>query len=562
MMASTNDEFTDDQLRRLLEIGRALVSELDLETLLARVLEVARDLTGARYAALGVLDDEKRELGRFVTLGIEDETRARIGPLPRGRGVLGELIRHPKPLRLADVNIHPRSFGFPPNHPPMSTFLGVPVLIHDEAWGNLYLTEKQGGAQFDEQDERLAIVLAEWASVAFQNARLYDRLERRSVELERAVRGLEASTDMARAVPAAIPFERLAELVVKRGRDLIDAKMVLLLLQDGEDLLVSASSGDGPGRLVGHRVPVDEPLMVQALGARGAYRFGRRELGSFDVDRLGIAASWLLVAPLEFRDQPRGLLAALDRMDGAEFATDDEVLFESFAASAATTLAMARTVESEKLQLSIEASEQERRRWARELHDETLQELGGLRFMLEAAGRSEDPDKVRTAAARAAEHADRAIVNLEGLITELRPASLDALGIGPAIAALVDRLSSTFEGEIDARLELSYDRGESETRLSPELEATLYRIVQEGLNNAVRHAGASLIELRVTEGDGRIEVSISDDGRGFDPGSVGRGFGLVGMRERISLASGSLQIDSKPGVGSRITAELPIERVV
>lgn len=558
-MAVRNGEFTEDQLQRLLEIGRALVSEFDLETLLGRVLDAARDLTGARYAALGVLDEEKSALRRFVTVGIDEETRTLIGPLPRGRGVLGELIRHPNPLRLADVNSHPRSFGFPPHHPPMRTFLGAPVMIQEEAWGNLYLTEKEGGAQFDEQDERLVIVLAEWASVAIQNARLYDRLERRQGELERAVRGLEASADMARAVPASIPFERLTELVVKRGRDLIDAKVVLLLLRDGDDLVVSTSSGGDPARLTGRRVPADEPLLARVLGSRGPHRFGRRELAGF-VGPLGFAASCLLAAPLEFRDRARGLLAALDRMDGAEFAAEDEVLFGSFAASAATTLAMARTVEADRLQLSIEASEQERRRWARELHDETLQELGGLRFMLGAAARSDDRDQAMTAVDRAIEHADRAIVNLEGLITELRPASLDALGIGPAIDALVERLSSNFEVEIDAHLELSHDQGRSATRLAPELEATLYRIVQEALNNAVRHAGASRVELRVTERDSTIAVTVADDGRGFDPGAVKRGFGLVGMRERVSLANGALEIDSEPGAGSRISAQLPVAR--
>jgi signal transduction histidine kinase len=247
-------------------------------------------------------------------------------------------------------------------------------------------------------------------------------------------------------------------------------------------------------------------------------------------------------------------------MDGAEFAAEDEVLFGSFAASAATTLAMARTVEADRLQLSIEASEQERRRWARELHDETLQELGGLRFMLEAAARSDDRDQATTAVDRAIEHADRAIVNLEGLITELRPASLDALGIGPAIDALIERLSSNFEVEIDAHLELSHEGGRSATRLAPELEATLYRIVQEALNNAVRHAGASRVELRVTERDSTIAVTVADDGRGFDPGAVKRGFGLVGMRERVSLANGALEIDSEPGAGSRISAQLPVAR--
>ena len=559
-MALKAHDFTDDQLRRLLEIGRALVSEHDTEVLLAQVLDVARELTGAKYAALGVLDERKSALKRFITLGIDDETRDRIGTLPRGRGVLGELISHPQALRLADVEKHPRSFGFPPGHPPMHSFLGVPILIRGEAWGNLYLTEKADGGDFSEEDERVTIVLSEWASVAIQNARLYERLEHRGQELERAVRGLEASADMARAVAISMSPERLTELVVKRGRDLIDARIVMLLVRDGDDVVVTASGGEMPPGLIGHRIPIGEPWMVQALGARGAYRFGRRELGSFDVDRLGIVAEWLIVAPLEFRGRPPGLLAALDRTDGEEFAVDDELLFGSFAASAATTLDMARMVEKEKLELSIDASEQERRRWARELHDETLQELGGLKFMLEAAGQTGDRAKATEAAEKALEYADRAIDNLEGLITELRPSSLDALGVAPAVEALVERLRSIFKVEIDASVDLERDEAGAENRLSPELEAALYRIVQEGLNNAVRHAEASRIELRVSERGTNVVVSIRDNGRGFEPSEVQGGFGLVGMRERVTLANGSIEIDSVPGQGSRIEVELPIER--
>ena len=165
---------TEEQLRRLLEVGRALVAELDVEAVLRRIIETARDLTQARYAALGILDEQKRELERFVYVGIDEETRRVIGPLPRGRGVLGELIRNPTPLRLPDVTQHERSYGFPPGHPPMKTFLGVPISIRGEAFGNLYLTDKAGGAEFDESDEESALVLSEWAAIAIDNARLYD----------------------------------------------------------------------------------------------------------------------------------------------------------------------------------------------------------------------------------------------------------------------------------------------------------------------------------------------------------------------------------------------------
>src|SRR4051794_34589844 len=160
-----------DRLMRLIDVGRSLVSELDLEVVLERLLDVARDVTGARYAAMGVLDPEKRGLERFLTAGIDDETRTLIGDLPHGRGVLGVLIRDARPLRLHDVGAHAESYGFPPGHPPMHTFLGVPVRIRGEGFGNLYLTEKQGGGDFSEADERSAVILADWAAIAIENAR-------------------------------------------------------------------------------------------------------------------------------------------------------------------------------------------------------------------------------------------------------------------------------------------------------------------------------------------------------------------------------------------------------
>ena len=167
--------------------------------MLDRVLETAREITGARYAALGVLNERRTELARFLTSGVEEDTHRAIGDLPRGRGVLGVLIEHPQPLRLPDVGQHPSSYGFPIGHPRMRTFLGVPVLIRGEVWGNLYLAEKAGG-EFTKADEEAAVILADWAAIAIENARLYETSELRRVELERAFSGLEATRDVAVAI--------------------------------------------------------------------------------------------------------------------------------------------------------------------------------------------------------------------------------------------------------------------------------------------------------------------------------------------------------------------------
>jgi GAF domain-containing protein len=190
------------RLRRLLAAGRSLVADLDLESVLDQVLEIAREVTGARYAALGVLDEQRSELERFLTVGIDEATHRVIGDLPHGRGILGVLIDEPQPLRLDSVGSDPRSYGFPPGHPRMETFLGVPVLIRGQAWGNLYLTDRADGEPFSESDEETATILAEWAAIAIENARLYEGVAKRREELERAVRRLEATTTIARAVGA------------------------------------------------------------------------------------------------------------------------------------------------------------------------------------------------------------------------------------------------------------------------------------------------------------------------------------------------------------------------
>src|SRR5687767_8749364 len=241
--AGQTSHLDSERLERLVEVGRSLVAELNLPNVLDRVLEVAREITGARYAALGILDEEKRELEQFLTVGIDDEQRARIGSLPRGHGVLGLLIRDPRPLRLEDVGSHPDSYGFPPDHPPMKTFLGVPVLIRGEAWGNLYLTDKADGP-FTDADEQALLVLADWAAIAIENARLYEGVERRRRELERAVRGLEATNEIARALAGETELGRVLELVVKRGRALVEATAVVIMLLEGDELVVAATAGD------------------------------------------------------------------------------------------------------------------------------------------------------------------------------------------------------------------------------------------------------------------------------------------------------------------------------
>lgn len=525
--------------------------------MLYRVLDAARDLTGARYGVLGILDERHEELERFLFRGIDEETRAAIGPLPRGRGVLGELIRDPRPLRLSNVGDHPRSYGFPPGHPPMGNLLGVPILIRGEAYGNLYLTEKEG--DFDTGDEEAVVILADWAAVAIENARLYGRVERRRDELERAVRALEATTAIALAVGGETDLDRVLELIVKRGRALVEGRTLVVLLSEGNELVAAAAAGEVSEGLVGARLAMADSIAGHVLKTGRPERFSAAAPPlRYGLGERGLSASAGLVVPLAFRGQRLGVLEAVDRLvDGPQFSEDDERLMLAFAASAATAVATAKSVAEERLEQSIESAEEERSRWARELHDETLQGLGALRVLLSSSLRRGSLDALEPAVRQAVEELGEEIEKLRRLIADLRPASLDELGIEAAVRDLGERTSAKYGLRVETEIELAWERRRADTRLTPEIESTVYRVAQEAITNAGKHARADRALISVSEGDGWVEVTVEDPGVGFDPRAVDSGFGLLGMRERVELAGGSLSITSSPEGGTAVRARLP-----
>jgi signal transduction histidine kinase len=259
--------------------------------------------------------------------------------------------------------------------------------------------------------------------------------------------------------------------------------------------------------------------------------------------------------PLDFRGRRLGLLAAIDRIEhGPEFETEDEELFSALAASAATAVVTAQSVAQERLRHSIEAAEQARARWARELHDETLQGLVGLRMLLGSARRAGTPEEMEAAIAEASAETKREIVNLRALIAELRPAALDELGLGPAIETLAERSASAAGIEVSTHVVL----GAAPERLAPETESAIYRVVQEALTNVAKHARARHVRVEVARVNGSVDVLVEDDGRGFDPAGSTRGLGLVGMRERVELTGGRLEVRSRAGA-TRVAARLPAE---
>ena len=549
------------RLRRLIDAGRSLITERDVEAVLRQLLDVARDVTGARYAAVGVLDDHRQELERFITAGIDPDTHRAIGDLPRGRGILGVLIEDPQPLRLEHIGDHPHSYGFPVAHPEMETFLGVPVTIREEVWGNLYLTEKEGGEAFTDADEESAVILASWAAIAIDNARLYGSVAERRDHLERTVRGLDTTVAIAQALGGETDLNRILELIVKRARALVGARTLVIMLEHENELVVTAGAGELRDNIHGQRLAVEDSVSGRVLRSGRAERIDNaREVLTQSFKLLHFEAESALLVPLTFRGRAVGVLAAYDRVGGqGGFDREDERLLGAFAASAATAVATGRQVEEQRLRQSIEASEQERRRWARELHDETLQALAGLRVGLSSAMRGSEAE-LRTAVESAVENVTEEIANLRSLIVELRPAALDEYGTGAAIESLAERTSARQGIPVEAHVDLAFERGDEPARHTTELESTTYRLVQEALTNAVRHAGASHIRIDVSERDGHVEVAVADDGRGFDPETTdGGGFGLTGMRERVELADGELDIDSGPS-GTTVRARLPVRR--
>jgi len=538
-----------DRLRRVIEVGRSVLSELDPEVVLERVLETARDITGARYVALGVLDESRHFLERFLVHGIDKEQQDAIGRLPVGHGVLGELITSPAPLRIADVGKHPRSYGFPAGHPPMSSFLGVPILIRGQAWGNLYLTEKDGG-EFDQGDEEVVVMLAGWAGIAIEHARLYESSMRHGGELERASRGLHAAREIAQVIGGSTDLDRILELIAKRGRALIRARSLLILLRDGEELVVVATAGEVQ-RGSGQRIPVDGSTSREVL------RRPRPERITDVRNRLRIAPELIgvteantgMIIPLIYRERELGVLLAFDHTSGAVFDADDELALIAFAASAATAVATAQTVAADQLRAALTAAGSERSRWARELHDQTLQSLAGLRVRLATAQRKDELEGWRSAGGEAIGELELEIANLRGIIDDLRPAVLDDLGLATALHALARRCRTD---DLSVECELS----PPEPVLGTDLDTTVYRLIQEALTNITKHAHARLAKVSLLIEGRQITVRVQDDGVGFDPAKQSAGYGLVGLRERVTLAHGTLSTESS-GAGTTVLATFP-----
>jgi signal transduction histidine kinase len=537
---------SEPRLRALVEAGIALASELSLDGLLQRLTELAAELTGARYAAMGVIDASGSRLERFVTHGIDDETRAAIGDLPQGRGILGALITDASPLRLHALADDPRSVGLPPNHPPMTTFLGVPVLLRGIAYGNLYLTEKEGGGDFGDEDQELVELLASQAAVAIENARLYESATRWSRQLESL---MEVSSAMSRVTSV----DRLLELIAERLHDLLEARLLTVALPAGlEQVRIVAAAGEQADKVLGELLPLHESKTGRVLERRRSERVDS-VLDDPEVDRVftrRVDARAGLWVPLLVQDRPIGVISAYDKLSApdARFTDEDIRLAETFATRAAVAVELSERVERDALRRVVAAQELERQRLARELHDETGQALTSILLGLKQLD-GESPEAV----AELRELVVATLQDVRRLAVELRPKVLDDFGLVPAL----ERLTQGFAEHTGITVDL--EASALMERLPVEVETAIYRIVQESLTNVVKHAHASRVSVVLTRGDGRIKAVIEDDGTGFAPETVGEsGIGLVGMRERIELLDGSLIVESSERSGTTVAVEVPV----
>jgi len=543
----------EDRLRALFDATVALTSELSLDSLLKKLVETASALTGARYAALGVIDEAGVGLERFVTTGLEPEAHAAIGELPRGRGILGVLIREARPLRLRDLNEDPRSVGFPPNHPPMRSFLGVPILLRGVAYGNLYLTEKEGGGDFRDEDEELVTLLASQAAVAVENARLYESATQWSRQLEalhEVVQSLSGETDL----------ERLLELVCRHVRELTGARLALIALPAADgDLRIAAAEGEREAAygLIGHRLSTRQSKSGRVLERRQSARVDSvlddPEVDQEEARRFGIRTG--LYVPLVARASAIGIVAVHDKLGpDARFRESDLRLTEIFAARAAVAVELSQRVARDTVRRVIDAQELERQRLARELHDETGQALTSILLGLKGVRAAATDEEAARAEADLRELIVQALQDVRALAVELRPTALDDFGLVPAL----ERLVGTFEERSGVRTEVQTSLVGGE-RLPSEIETALYRLVQEALTNVVKHAGAEHVSIVLGRRDGGVSVVVEDDGRGFTPADVREdALGLVGMRERLALLGGTLTVESTPAAGTSVVAYVPL----
>ncbi|RCG25840.1 GAF domain-containing protein [Sphaerisporangium album] len=536
---------TRDRVHALLEAVVSVGSDLQLETVLRRIVETATRLVDASYGALGVVGEQSTLL-EFIPVGLSEEEIARIEHWPHGLGLLGLLIKEPVPLRLASISDHPESYGFPPGHPPMGSFLGVPLRVRDEVFGNLYLTEKRGGAEFDEEDEAVVTALATAAGVAIENARLYEETRLREI-------WLQASSEVTTALLSGAGVGEVMSQVARRVREMADADLVTILFpsEDAETLRVRIAEGaDDLGgaevsvaeSLSGAAYTTGEPQMANELGDPGIG-------GAADGAAQG-AMSWgpAAAVPLGAAGSVRGVLALGKRPGRLPFTPSMLRMLHAFAGQAALALELAEArQDAERLGLL-----EDRDRIAKDLHDVVIQRLFAVAMTLMSTVRLVERPEASTRVQHAIDELDETIRQIRSTIFALQTPRDDA---DPGLRARIVDLVEGARGHLGFMPGLRME-GRLDNEVPPPVADHLLAVLQEALSNLVRHAKASKAEVSAMVADGRVALVVQDNGIGLP--SDGRRSGLRNLHERAAQLGGEFTAEPGTEGGTRLTWSVPL----
>ena len=553
-------EFTEPRVAALIDAGISLAAEHRIEALLQRIADLARHVIGAHYAAVGVLGREG-ELKEFFHSGMEPDALGKIGHLPEGVGLLGAIIEEGEPLRVKEISTHPRSSGFPANHPVMHSFLGVPIVVRGTIFGRLYLTDKEVGAAFSKDDERVALMLAGQAGVALENARLYDELRGRNNELARRLAELSSIELLGHLLVSGQSLDEMIDSALEQARALTGAGRALLLILDEttHDLVIRNATGDEfAADLPGSRLPA---------GGNKAFQVWRRQkaeiVGDYSQDpeedkhtyqMLGTPQNAAL-APLMARGRCLGVMAVHNRLGEDAFGRDDVTIMQMLANQVAAAL------ENERLRDRVRelALLEERERISKELHDGVIQSIYSVGLSLHGTMSmlNSDPELVRKRIDAAISHLDEVVTDVRSYIFELRPKTVEQRGLTDSIRELVRELQTNTRAEVDSEID-----EEALAWVREEKQADLIQILREILSNIARHAGASLVELRAGKSGSGVLIRISDNGIGYNLHEVSRGQGLNNIEKRVASLGAEFTVTPRQPRGTVHEVLIRMDRAV
>jgi signal transduction histidine kinase len=536
-----------DRMDRLIEAMLVVTSGLDLDDTLRTIVHAAIELVDARYGALGVREtvEGSKELSEFVYEGIDDRTRVLIGDLPTGHGVLGLLIEQPKPIRLSDLSCHPSSVGFPPHHPPMKTFLGVPVKVRDEVFGNLYLTEKTGGQQFTDDDEIVVQALAAAAGIAIENARLYQRSRTRQ-------QWLEATRDVATELLAGGESSEVLHLIAQRALDLTDAARTFLALPEDPDLaheeidelVIAAAAGTLAEELRDRRIPLRESHSGESFLSGRPLAVNQLAFNPLEDMTTDLGAA--LILPLRAGDATLGVLTTARLAGAPRFDSDALSMMSAFADQAALALQLA-TTQRRMRELDVLT---DRDRIARDLHDHVIQRLFAAGLSLQGTLQRARQPEVKTRLTEAIDDLQAVVQDIRNSIFDLHSSAAESSTPRRRLHQIVADM--TAESGLRTTVHLAGPMSVLAPPLSDDVEAVL----REAVSNVVRHAHASTVAVTVVVRD-HVTVEVIDDGVGV-PADIARRSGLANLAARAEQAGGSFSITNREQRGAVLRWTVPL----